>query len=211
MTGNYYLRVDVSDAMGVLDKAKRNLTEQKLNTLMTRVISDTTRGLKTEIARAVRNEYNVRIGEVVGTISGPKVGGGSGVIEMYYDLSNTRIRLSMKKGRSKYGAYRVFTGRGKLRKATGVKAGIVKGGEENLPTNGDRPHYIFAGERLVVKKKHTYYTKMENGHAHKRNSFSCAVGIGIPQMPMNRSAAEVENLIARRMLASAEKHYGSLL
>lgn len=181
--------VDTSKAMETLQQAKEALSQKGFEAMMGRVVRRTAGTVRRILREDVPKKYHASPSWAAKSVGSPKIDGMNAVIPLR-DLrglmpSQFHVSASGDDGRQVRSATRT-TGRGAnkkvSRRAYKLLAKVVKDGESVLPTQGDRAFFkVFKGA-----KRGMIFVR------HPDRKLSRAVGIGVPQMPMNRSAEEVE-------------------
>ena len=219
MSQRFVLSLDTEKAQALFDHARKTLTREQFLLMLRREIPRMGTELKTVIKDEVAVDYTAKKGEVGAALQGPfSIGGGGVGIRIPMSEPRILIKKGADKRKKEYKAFlKERTGRAGNRKrfmltpAIGAKAGMVRGGEENLPTSGRRPHYFNSSGRVVVYVKGEHYTRMEKFTATAKGGESKkayrstkpktrpAVGIGIPQMPLTRSKDRIQKEMEARL------------
>lgn len=188
-----WLRIDVSKAQQYAEELKQVLSPQNMHKCMAIAVKDTGTRLRTQVARAVRVDYNVSHGAVLASISPPRMTGGGGSISCLLNIQNSRINIPNSGGGNKRRKRAIYA-------KAGLKARIAKV-EEPLPTSGPKAHYVkrsngqvitFTGGTFTMKER--FHTKNATAKMYtvKKKAYRQGVAIAIPQMPMNRSADAIQ-------------------
>lgn len=211
MHGNSTLYIDTSDFTRRIEELRKSVTPEQANKCLFYALKETATRMRTPIARDIRTQYNAKHGDLVKAMGSPWISSTKCVLNIRFPrlkISPRGIRSGEKPRTKEYfmnGHH--YNGRKMhtlyFRKAVGVKAKIVKGAEENLPTTASsgRPHYIINSTGQVVVKTGTYIKHVPfqtvNATAKKypstKTRFAPAVGVGIPSMPMTRAKELAQN------------------
>ncbi len=201
MAGNVWLRIDVSPLQKQIDEMKSVMAPRTFQRCMGITVKEVGTRLKTQIARAVRQEYNVPYGRVLGAISTPKFTGSGAAISCRLDLKDPRIKIK------NYGK-----GNSRRKRAIYAKAGLharIAKVDQPLPTSGPNAHYVkrssgqvivFTGGTFTMKER--FHTKNATGKLYtvKKKSYRQGVGVAIPQMPMNRSENAIQEWTREKLM-----------
>lgn len=196
-----WLKINVSPLKSHLDELKQVLGPANFNKVMGIAVMETGRRLKTQVAREVRVDYNVKHGEVLQSISAPKFTGQGASVSCVLNIRNSRIKIPNSGGGNK-------RRKGAIYSKKGLRAKIAKG-DEPLPTSGPKAHFVkrsngqvivFTGGKFAMKEKfHTEHATDKLYTVHKKK-YRQGVGISIPQMPMTRSADRIEQWTQKMLL-----------
>jgi len=197
-----FLTVDTSDAQKRINDLRGILTREQFEKLMYRTFREVANRSKTPIARATVQDYAVKQKWVRDHINGYSLQFGS-----TYPVTCT-IPLSSHKGVIGSRKDTTFALRGaKTKKNSRVYAAIVKGHISQLPrvmkNQGGNAPFVGGGGRingLVVTRR----TK-------ERYPVVRVVGLGVPQMPLNRSEEKVQNAIRDLLEKRLEHNFDHLM
>lgn len=180
--GGAYLSVDMSDVQRTIDMLRGVLTRDQFERLLYRTFSEVGRRSKTIISRAVRHDYVAQDRWIQAQIERPRLSmGGSFGVECRIPLKGTKGVIG-----PRFRASALRRGR--------ISASIVRSGRSRLPTvmrnQGGNPPFMAGG---------TAFTRRTSA----RLPIVRVVGLGVPQMPLNRSADETQDqildLVERRL------------
>lgn len=206
--GNVYLHIDTSDLRECLLALKTLYSPKVFNKMMYRVMSRAATRTKTIVAQEVPADYHAKAGWIKSSFRSPIINDMSctiplknvrGVIGKDFAAAATDGLLLNAAGDMKR-VRKQWTGRrGKrARNAANATAAIVKGRTSKLPA-GHPPHfYVFSGPlkgKVMVRK------------GAGRTPIRRAVGIGVPQMPMNRSAPRVQEGVMETLIKRIEHEH----
>lgn len=201
-----YLRIDVSSLSGKLDAMKASLTTANYKKALHRALRRTGEHARTLTGREVRQDYHIAYGKVLRTIKNPRIS---------YTADGVSCILPIIKNREPIGGGGfAYTTRG------GVAAKIVKTGKSALPTKGRRPHFAVKSKgRVFVRMAgsgKTWITTQYNKKTGKvyrvaKQPIAPAVGIGIPQMPLTRSATRIQDQVLNKMAERLEHEHNVIM
>ena len=178
--GNAYLQLDVSEVMSAVELMRASLNEKQFQSLMRRTIGETARKAKSLTAREVVKDYCETQGWVASAFRSYKMSAGAGGI-------NCVIPISWHKG-TIGGRYSASGGRN----GRPIKARIVRTNISVLPgsmsAQGGNPPFINGNGGVAMTRR----TKA-------RLPIVRVVGLAVPQMPVTRSRARVENTLVDYM------------
>lgn len=201
-----YLRIDVSSLSGKLDAMRAALTTANYKKALHRALKRTAEHTRTLTSREVRQDYHITHGKVLQTIKAPRIS---------YTADGVSCVLPIIKAREPIGGGGfAYTTRG------GVAAKIVKAQKSTLPTKGRRPHFAVKSKgrvfvRLAGSGK-TWITTQTNKRTGKvyrvaKQPIAPAVGIGIPQMPLTRSATRIQDKVLLKMAERLEHEHNVII
>ena len=204
---NTILQIDVSDVVEKMNEFSRRVSPEKFEKVYRHTFKDTGRKIRTICKETIPKDYCAGKRKIGAAIKNPIIVT-SGSLVLMVPVSDARGKIG-KKG--------MFAGNGQ------PGAAIVRSGNSLLPTTGDRVHFfiksgrlaghmfvrhkdgkIWRGERRERQveryqdtagrnRKRRVGEVKEYGMRKRIGLISHAVGIGVPQMPMNRSADDVQS------------------
>ena len=173
MRGAIY--VDISDLMGTITEMKSCLGGQKFQTMMNRTFRETGAKVKAIVRKEVPKQYEVTAAWAGGAVGSPQMQKMGVVIPIRGkrgSIGGTFHAMAWQRGRKVRGR---------------VRAKIVKGNISVLPETmkhqGGQPPFMAGGVAFTRR------------FAKKAYPIVHVVGLGVPQMPVNRSRASVEGEI----------------
>lgn len=183
----YDIHIDASQALSMLDEAQKILEPERAKTMLRDTLVDVGRKAKTIVSDCVVQDYVVPKGWAAEKVGFPQVGGGG-----------LNIVVPIRGARGGIGPiYPIASGQRRRR----VKARIVKGAVSTLPdkmsNQGGNPPFVAKGAA---------YTRRTD----KRYPIVRVVGLGVPQMPLNRSQDKIEAALTAEIEKSAARHFGRL-
>lgn len=171
--GGVYLNVDMSDVQRTIDLMRGVLTREQFERLMYRTFGEAGRRSKTLIAREVVQDYVVTQAWVRSQIQRYRLSfGGPSPVTCVIPISGHKGSIG--------GRFRARGGRRGAR----IRASIVTAGQSTLPETmdhqGGNPPFMVNGVAFTRR-------------THRRFPIVRVVGLGVPQMPLNRSSDEVQD------------------
>ena len=224
-SANTMLKLNTAEADRLFADLKSTLTPQQYHLLLARTMERVGKSVRTMVAREVTHDYAIPYGKVLKAISSPITMKGAG-ITCVLKVTDVRGKIA-RKGKGAYQA--VTTGAGgrritakKFRK-TGARGGysihakIVKAGLSLLPWSEGEVHFMVSsgaheGEVFVRLKNGAKYSRLvvrkdKNGNTRTyrvmADKIRPGVGIGVPQMPMTRSADEIQRKAVKMLMDRA--------
>lgn len=225
------LHVDTTDVEQKVEALRGILTDKEMRLLLSRTFKRTAQHVRTLVARDVTHDYHVNYGYALGSIGQPRMSSGAG-IECVMPVKNARKKMGREGGGHYFKAVARSgkTGRkisAKKFRAVGARGGyavqafVVKGGVSSLPSSGENAHFMVssgAHEGKVYVRKgdgSTYMATVKYQAADgstktyqvKKASIRPGVGIGVPQMPVNRSESEIQQDTQEVLVKRFEHEY----
>lgn len=183
------IHIDATQALQTLSEAQKLLSPGKCRELLLLTLTDTGRAAKSVIGDTVTEDYVVTKGWAADKVGFPQVSGGLTVI------------VPVRGSRGVIGLVYPIAGASGGKKKRRIKASIVRSGVSTLPAKmsnqGGNPPFI--GKGMVYTRK-----------TSKRYPIVRVVGLGVPQMPINRSKEKIEKKLLAEMEKSATRHFGRL-
>jgi len=189
------LYIDMSDLTETINTMKHAMSTTAFEEMMRRTFNDAGKKVKSIVKKKAQKDYMVKQGWVASNVGWPKqreaghigvvipIKGARGSIGGTYKLSNPPGRPS----------------KGKRRK---IVAKIVKGQRTTLPDKmdhqGGQPPFVAHG--IVFTRK----------YAGKPKPIVHVVGLGVPQMPINRSEEGVQREIMTVIEKRLDHHFKRL-
>lgn len=186
--------IDTSDAERLLKELSEKLTKARADLIMQRAMSNTGRKVKSIIRKAAQKEYAVKLNWVSRQVGSPHKTGTVGCVIPVKGVRGILARGS--KGEFAITGGQRLKGRHRYR---AIQAKIVKGTKSTLPATiphqGGNPPFVARG--IVFTRK--YRT---SSHPIVR-----VPGIGVPQIPINRSQEEVQEEIVGYLEQEITRQY----
>lgn len=185
------LRLDVGQALQVLSEAQKILSPEKAKTMLRNTLVDVGRKTKTVVGDCVVQDYVVSKGWAANQVGFPQASYGSGLT----------VVVPIRGSRGIIGPVYPIAGASGGRKKRRIRAKIVRSGVSTLPAKmdhqGGNPPFIAKGKVFTRKTGKPY-------------PIVRVVGLGVPQMPLNRSQKKIEKALMDEMERSATRHFGRL-
>ena len=177
--GGAWLNVDMGDVARTIEYLRGILTRDQFERLLYRTFGEVGRRSKTIISRAVRRDYVATDGWIQAGIMRPQLsmGGAFGV----------ECRIPLKGAKGVIGqTFPASGGSGRRYGRRRITASIVRSGRSRLPAvmrnQGGNPPFMAGGVAFTRRTA-------------ARLPIVRVAGLGLPQMPLNRSADEVQDQI----------------
>lgn len=186
------LEIDASDLQKEIDRLRSVLTPQRFDQVMYGIFRRTGSHVKMILRKDLPVQYHVKAGNVSSAVQAPRVtGGGGGGTGCVIPIVDRRGTVG-----GRYKASGGAHGWNSLRRKYKVTARVVKAGTSTLPANmpgsyGGNPPFRNLGSRLGGLA----FTRKTKA----RFPIMSVESIAIPQMPLNRSEADVQNDIKKYM------------
>lgn len=205
VAGPIYLHVDISKLKSTIEKMRAVHTQHEFELLMMRAFRRTGQRVKTILKTELPKDYHAKPTWIGQNVKSPQtsfggfggmavscsipIDGARGVLGRQFSASGPRGRRSKKP------------------KAYKITARIVKAGATTLPSHmrnqGGQPPFIARGGTgggIVFTRK-----------GKSRLPIVRVVGIGVPQMPMNRSKEDVQDEIMETVKSRIEHEHAYLI
>lgn len=190
---NVVFHVDISDAKGMIEALRLMYTKDAFHKIMYRVFQRAATKTKVIVKKEVPADYKARPGWI-GAAFQPVIISKGASVSCTIPLDGARGRIGAdgpfkvsSTGETGKGVRKAYEGRkGKrVRRRYKLEAQIVTAGTSKLPSEGKQPHFkVFTG-----KYKNRIFVRLDKKGKHIRP----AVGVGVPQMPMNRTKDAVQS------------------
>lgn len=199
---NVSIEVDASDLQGKINMLRGAMTNEQFNRAMYGIFKRTGGHVKKILRSDLPQEYEIKPSAVSAAVQKPQVTIGGLGVGCAIPIRDARGSIG-----GRYKAAGGAHGWNSLHRKYRVKARIVKGRASTLPANasayGGYPPFRNLGSSLGG------LTFTRRGKA--RGPIEKMVGIAIPQMPMNRSQADVQRDIKEYMERQIDQRIGQLL
>lgn len=195
-----YLEVDASDLNEEISRLKSVLKPERFNQVMYSIFQRTGGHVRMILRKDLPVDYHVRAGDINSSVKSARLtsGGGGAGVGCSIPVVGPKYAIGGK-FRASGGAH----GWNSVRRKYRVKSSIVKAAQSTLPQNmssyGGLPPFRNLGSKLGG----VTFTRAGKG----RFPIMKVVGIAIPQMPMNRSEAEVQADILEYMRGRIEHEF----
>lgn len=196
-----YLNIDTSDAAGLIERVRAAHTRKEFETVMYRAFKRTGAKVKTIMAQELPTQYEVKPNLVRSAVGSPKTTIGGTGVSCCIPIEGTRHSIGGTFSATG-GAHGWNVRKGKRYK---ISARIIKSARSTLPTEMD----TYGGEPPF---RNLSYSKVAFTRKGKdRLPIAKVVGIGIPQMPMNRSQQDVQDDIMETLMKRIEHEHQYLI
>lgn len=203
MPAGRYMAVDISDAMETIRALRSVHTQEQIEKLMYRTFKRTGGTVRKVLRTELPKDYEVKPSWVGKQVGNPKtMFGGLGNVSCSIPIKGTRGTIG---GRFKAsgGAH----GWKSMQKRYKINAKIVKANTSTLPSamthQGGNPPF----RNLKSKLGNTAFTRKTTA----RLPIVRVAGIGVPQMPLNRSRDDVEANIMSTLMKRLEHEHKVLI
>jgi hypothetical protein len=204
------LHIDTTQLKGLLTRMEATLTPYEFQTMMRRVLAPSRVGshVRMTLRNEIPDDYHATPSWIGQQVKSPTSFGSGGGFGCMIPVAGARGRIGgqfpAKAGSGGRGITKAFAGRkGKrIRRAYRITANIVTSGASVLPNSGKAIHFaVFSGPHKGI------YVRLPG----EGNKIRPAVGIGVPQMPTNRSESDVQKEIVRYLRERIEHEYNYLI
>lgn len=193
-----YLHIDTSEAAGLIERMRAVHTKKEFESVMYRAFKRTGARVKTIMAQNLPTQYEVKPSLVRSAVGTPRttIGGGTGV-SCCIPIEGVRHSIGGTFSATG-GAHGWNIRKGKRYKIT---ARITKNTRSTLPAEmtaygGEPPFRNLSFSKVAFTRK-----------GKDRLPIAKVVGIGIPQMPMNRSQQDVQDDIMETLMKRIEHEH----
>lgn len=184
--GHVYLQVDVSDLQDKIGQLESLMEPERFKQAMYGVFRNTSRHVSKILKQDLPHEYNIKPSPIGKAVKSPKFPIGGMGVGCIIPLEDSRRPIGGSGGFGATGGARGWNAVRNRRKYK-IKANILQGKKSELPLKVDETEYPpFRNIGSVLHGK-TYARR-----GNSRGPLVRVMGIAIPQMPMNRSEAEVQ-------------------
>ena len=205
-----YLDIDISDAKAKIEALRAVHTEREMNQLLYRAFKRTGGRVKTILRQEIPQDYEVKASWVGSHVGSPRttIGGGGMGVSCTIPIDGARGSIG---GRFKAdgGAPGWSTLKGKRYK---INANIVKEKTSTLPSvmkhQGKNPPFI---NTSAPKLNGVAFTRTGKKTKNGKTQIVRVVGIGVPQMPLNRSKEDVQEDIMETLMKRLEHEHAYLI
>jgi len=205
MAGGVYLDIDISDAQAMIDALRAVHTEREMNQLLYRACSRTGARVKTILKTELPKDYEVKPTWVGSHVGKPvtQIGGGGLGVSCVIPSDGMRGSIGGMFNASG-GAHGWNAKRGRRYKIT---TKLIKGQRSTLPSEmshqGGNPPFRNLGSRL----NGVTFTRV----GKDRFPIVRVVGLGVPQMPLNRSKDDVQEEIMDTLMKRLEHEHAYII
>lgn len=224
---NPYLNIDMSDVYEKLNEMKQVVGEKNAAKILYWTVKDSARHIRAKLSPILRKEYQSRAMTIRRSIGKAIM---TGEMSCVIPIENTRNIIGgddfpldgsttrVVKGNERRRKKAIEAGRRpKPGKKYKIRAKILKKGVSTMPdvmpgagrsSYGDQPPFLMpVKSKTGPTGKHIVMTRQ----GKEKLPIIRVVGIGVPQMPLNRSRAAVEDDIADFAMDRLVHHYEAVL
>lgn len=194
------IEIDASDLQDAINRLRANMTPEQFEHAMYGIFRRTGRHVSAILRKDLPQQYSVKAGDISAAVKSPQLSmGGSGV------GCSIPIRAVRGKIGSQYKASGGAHGWNSMRRKYRVKAKVLKGAQSTLPAkwHSGFPPFRNLGSSLGS----IAYARSSRA----RGPILKLTGIAIPQMPLNRSEADVQRDIKDYLEKQMEERFLALL
>lgn len=213
------LVVDATDLEEKIQKLRSNMKPQQFTNAMRGIFNATTGHVRTVLKKDLRIQYRVKAGQVAKTVKQGRITGGGSNVGLVIPVVGPRLGIGSESGFKATGSaagwetlagkhYRKNGTPYKKGKAYKVRAQIVTSGVSTMP---DSPHGGQKPFRNSLAKKRAPYPHTFYRVSKSRLPIKKMAGIAIPQMPLNRSEADVRRDIHNYLENRIEHRFQALI
>lgn len=194
------IEVDASDLKGIIDRLHQNMSEEQFERAMYGIFQRTGRHVAMILKKDLPIKYEAKPGDIGAAVKAAQVSSGFGGVGCTIPIIAPRGKIG-----SQYRAAGGAHGWNSLRRKYNVKARILKGAQSTLPSkwHSGYPPFRNLGSKLGG------LTFARSSKA--RGPIMKLTGIAIPQMPMNRSEAQVQQDIKDYLEKVIEQRFNALM
>ncbi len=198
-----YLDVDISDAKRKIDSLRAVHTEQEMQKILYRTLNRTGNNVGTILKTELPQDYEVKPSWVLSHVGKPRItfGGGGLGVNCVIPIDGARGSIGGRFGAS--GGRHGWNSAKKGGKRYKINAKIVKGQGSTMPETmtrqGGNPPFRNLGSKLGG----VTFTRVTK----KRFPIARVVGLGVPQMPLNRSKDDVQDQIMDTLMKRLEQEH----
>lgn len=201
-----YLDIDISDAKEKIESLRAVHTEKEMNALLRRAVTRTANHVKTIVGKEASKHYEVTQKKVKSYIGSPEISSGVGAIGVNCCIPIKGERMTIGGTfKASGGAPGWSVRKGKRYK---INAKIVKGQGSTMPATmshqGGHPPFI---NTSAPKLNGVAFTRTGKKTKNGKDAIARVVGIGVPQMPMNRAEDDVQKDVMDMLMKRLEAEH----
>ena len=202
-----YLEIDASQLSAQINRLKSVMKEETFERAMYGIFQRTGGHVKRILKTDLPHEYHIKAGEVAATVGNARVSFGGGGVGCVIPIKGPRRKIGTEFKASGGSHGWTVARRARSRQKYKINAKIVKAGSSVLPDTmasyGGQPPFRNLGSKLGQQA----YTRA----GASRFPIMKVMGIGIPQMPPNRSDGEVQGDILRYLETTIEHRFQAII
>lgn len=201
-----FLDIDISRAKGTIEALRAMHTEKEFRNIMYSAFKRAGRSTRTAVKRIIPQDYNVTQSTVYKQIGEPRVqfGGGELGVSCSIPIDGARMTIG--------GTFKATGGAAgwnvKKGKRYKIRAQIVRGQKSVLPEEmthqGGNPPFI---NKSAPQLHGVAFTRTGRKTKNGKDQIVRVVGLGVPQMPLNRSEDKVQDSIVDILINRLEHEH----
>lgn len=202
-----YMNIDISEAMETINALRSIHTQDEFKRLMYNAFKRTGNHVKTILKSDLPREYHVKPSWIASQVGAPRteLGCGAGV-RCSIPIEGTRGSIG-----GMYKASGGAHGWNSVMRRYKIRAKIAKAGRSTLPSKMEHQGGFPPFRNLGSKLGNLTFTRTGKKTRTGKDAIVKVVGIGIPQMPMNRSKEDVQTDIMEMLMKRLEQEHKRIL
>ena len=194
------IEIDASDLRNKIVRLQENMAREQFEHAMYGIFRRTGRHVAAILRKDLPQQYAVKAGDISASVKSPQLSMGGGGVGCSIPIRAARGKIG-----SQYKASGGAHGWNSMRRKYKVKAKVLKGAQSILPSNWHSgfPPFRNLGSSLGS----IAYARSSRA----RGPILKLTGIAIPQMPLNRSEADVQMDIKDYLEKQMEERFNALL
>lgn len=206
VASDVFLNIDISRAEETIEALRELYTEEEFRRIVYSAFKQTGHFTRTAVKRIIPRYYNVTQTTVYNHIKEPKTEFGGGGIGVSCSIPIDGARMTIGGTfKAKGGAAGWNVKKGKRYK---IRAQIVRGQKSVLPEEmehqGGYPPFI---NKSAPKLHGVAFTRTGRKTKKGTDEIVRVVGLGVPQMPMNRAEKEVQRAVVDKLIERLEHEH----
>lgn len=196
----FTMEIDASDLQDKITRLQANMTEAQFERAMYGIFQRTGRHVAQILRKDLPQKYEVKPGDISASVKSPQLSMGFGGVGCSIPIRAVRGKIG-----SQYRASGGAHGWNSVKRKYKVKARVLKGAQSTLPAkwHSGYPPFRNLGSKLGG------LTFARSSKA--RGPILKLTGIAIPQMPLNRSEADVQQDIKEYLEKQMEERFMALM
>ena len=196
----FTMEIDASDLQDKITRLQANMTEAQFERAMYGIFQRTGRHVAQILRNDLPQKYEVKPGDISASVKSPQLSMGFGGVGCSIPIRAVRGKIG-----SQYRASGGAHGWNSVKRKYKVKARVLKGAQSTLPAkwHSGYPPFRNLGSKLGG------LTFARSSKA--RGPILKLTGIAIPQMPLNRSEADVQQDIKEYLEKQMEERFMALM
>lgn len=194
------IEIDASDLQDAINRLRANMTPEQFEHAMYGIFRRTGRHVAAILRKDLPQQYAVKAGDISAAVKSPQLSMGGGGVGCSIPIRAVRGKIG-----SQYKASGGAHGWNSKRRKYRVSAKILKGGKSTLPAKWHSGYPPF--RNLGSSLESIAYARSSRA----RGPILKLTGIAIPQMPTNRSEADVQRDIKDYLEKQMEERFLALL